>query len=323
MSPDGDLLCSWFAGEAEGTTDNVIWLARGKRDRDDWRFGEPERLSQHIDAHRNPVLAQAPDGQITLFYKVGRPISRWRTWVRRSTDGRVWSQATELVPGDLGGRGPVKNPPIVTPDGTWLAPASWESAEAPGRPAVWDSFVDISRDGGATWVASALIPVDHQAFNGAGIIQPTLWIGKDGQLVALMRSTTGVAWRAVSGDGGKTWSPAEPTQLPNNNSGLCALSRPDGTVICAHNTSGIPWGPRNELVLSVSGDDGLTWERMCVIDELPASGELFDGKDEGVVTTGRGELSYPTLIEDAGRLGGVLISYTRERQSIVIARLQL
>jgi predicted neuraminidase len=323
----GELLCSWFAGTAEGALDNVIWLARGTRDEAGWTFGEPEAMSQVPDAHWNPVLGRAPGGGISLFYKRGLPISRWSTWVRRSEDGRQWSPAVELVPGDVGGRGPVKNPPIVGPDGTWLAPASVESAsldsaESPGRPAVWDSFVDLSRDNGATWERSALVPVDHDRFHGAGIIQPTLWVGRGGDIVALMRSTAGSAWRSHSSDGGRTWAPAVPTTLPNNNSGLCALARPDGTVVCAHNTSGISWGPRNTLALSASTDDGLTWERLGVIEELEESGQAFDGQDAGVVTTGRGELSYPTLIADPDHADRLLVSYTRERQAIVVAEVE-
>lgn len=319
----GGLLCSWFAGTAEGTPDNAIWLTRGEPDGDGWTFAEPDAMNQHVDAHWNPVLGRAPDGRIWLFYKRGAPISRWSTWARRSVDGRMFSPATELVPGDVGGRGPVKNPPVAGSDGIWVAPASVESSGAPDEPAVWDSFMDLSGDSGLTWERSAPIPIDHDQFDGAGLIQPTVWIGRDGGLVALMRSTTGRAWRSTSRDGGHTWSPAEATPLANNNSGLCALGRPDGTVVCAHNTSDVPWGPRNELVLSVSSDDGLTWDRLLTIQELPDSGETIDGQDAGVVTTGRGELSYPTVIEDPTDADRVLVSYTRERRSIVVAVLRL
>jgi predicted neuraminidase len=323
LTPQGELLCSWFAGTAEGELDNAIWLARGKRRQTGWEFGAPEVVSQHVDAHWNPVLGRSPAGRISLFYKAGRPVSRWSTWVRRSGDGRSWSPATELVPGDVGGRGPVKNPPIVTRDGTWLAPASVESPEAPGQPAVWDSFIDASHDDGATWERSKPIPVDHESFAGPGVIQPTLWISQTGDILALMRSTAGFAWRSHSSDHGRTWAPAEPTTLPNNNSGLCALARPDGTVVCAHNTSGISWGPRNELVLSASTDDGLTWERLCVIDKLAEPGQGFHGEDGGVATTGRGELSYPTLIAHPANPDRLLVSYTRERRVIVVAELEL
>ncbi|MGO4341186.1 exo-alpha-sialidase [Pedococcus sp. 2YAF34] len=321
--PDGDLLCSWFAGEAEGSIDNSIWLARGSRDGAGWRFEDAEEMTDFADAHWNPVLGQAPGGEVALFYKVGRPISRWQTWVRRSEDGRLWSRPEELVPGDVGGRGPVKNPPVVSRDGAWVAPASVEAAPEAGRPAVWDCFADVSRDGGVTWQASSPFPINHATFEGAGMIQPTIWVGQDGRLHALTRTTAGAAWRSTSTDGGCSWSVAEPTSLPNNNSGLCAVAHVDGTVFCAHNTSDVSWGPRNELVLSKSTDDGRTWEALCEIERLPESHEGFDGQDAGVVTGGQGELSYPTLIVDAADPGRLLVSYTRERSAIAVATIEL
>lgn len=320
---DGDLLCAWFAGEAEGAIDNAIWLSRGTRQQTGWSFAEPERMTDQVEAHWNPVLGRPAGGPITLFYKVGRPISRWQTWVRRSTDGYHWSVPEELVTGDVGGRGPVKNPPVTAADGSWVAPASVETAAEPGRPAVWESFADLSTDGGVTWEASPPMPVDHACFEGAGMIQPTMWVGADGVLYALTRTTAGFAWRSRSVDGGRSWSAAEPTNLPNNNSGLCALARPDGTVVCAHNTSGISWGPRNELVLSGSADNGRTWERLGDIERLLESGHGFGGQDAGVVTTGRGELSYPTLIDDSAHPGRIIVSYTHERTKIVVAALKL
>ena len=53
--------------------------------------------------------------------------------------GYSWSKPRELVIGDIGGRGPVKNKIITLENGTWLAPASIETDT------VWDAFVDISR----------------------------------------------------------------------------------------------------------------------------------------------------------------------------------
>ena len=45
--------------------------------------------------------------------QVGWRIPFWRTMVQKSHDGKTWTHATQLVPGDIGGRGPVKNKPIV------------------------------------------------------------------------------------------------------------------------------------------------------------------------------------------------------------------
>jgi predicted neuraminidase len=329
---EGDLLLAFFAGTREGTDDNAIYLVRGLtryRDAadpvagvatDSWSWSEPARLTDVGDAHWNPVLARSPLGTLTLFFKRGRPISQWQTWRMTSQDdGHTWSPADELVPGDRGGRGPVRNPPLVLSSGRWIAGASTEAGGSGGVTSVWDCFADFSDDDGVTWTRSENIPIDHSAIPGPGVIQPSLWTGPEG-LVFLMRSSTGRAWRAVSTDEAVTWSPAEETELPNNNSGLCATRLSDGRVVCAHNTSEIPWGPRNELALSVSTDEGRTWKRTLTLDALPSPTSTITPDDAGVDTDGESELSYPTLIAGPGFL---VVSYTRERREIAVACIAL
>jgi predicted neuraminidase len=317
--PSAQPVIAWFTGTREGTPDNRIRIA-GPRGIHVLDTGREE-------AHWNPVLASGPDGALWLFCKVGPRISEWVTLVTRSQDGGAsWEPVRELVPGDRsGGRGPVKNPPLLTPEGLWLAPASVEEW---GKTPRWIPFVDVSADGGATWEC-APIPVDRTALIGAGLIQPALWWGRSGP-VALMRSTEGRAYRSTSPDGGRTWTAAEPTALPNNNSGLCAVALPFGRVACVHNPSTQDWGSRCPLVVSVSDDEGLTWRQVLTLDDgftpvdpsvpmrlgAPARPGFTPG-DCGVVTSGLAEFSYPTAVLDGDEL---LVSYTWQRRGIVLAR---
>ncbi|WP_345610525.1 sialidase family protein [Pseudonocardia adelaidensis] len=305
----GRPVVAWFAGTREGTPDNRIHVAgpAGTRVLDTGRDV----------AHWNPVLAPGPDGLLWLFCKVGARISEWMTLVTRSPDGGAcWEPVRELVPGDRsGGRGPVKNPPLSTPGGLWLAPASVE--EWGTRPR-WSPFVDVSADSGRTW-ERAPIAVDRSALRGAGHIQPALWWGATGP-VALMRSTEGRAHRSGSPDGGRTWTPAVPTGLPNGNSGLSAVALPSGQVACVHNPSDRDWGPRCPLVVSVSDDDGWTWRQVLVLDDGADAAGGFAPGDGGVVTSGAGEYSYPTAVLDGDRL---FVSYTWQRRGIVLAEVLL
>lgn len=323
-----DTLVAWFAGTREGTPDNGVWLARRRRDQ---AWERPVVVDAGDTARWNPVLAPGPDGDLWLFHKRGPRISAWSTWARRSADGgRSWSDAVELVPGDAGGRGPVKNPPLLLPDGTWLAPGSTERW---GERPEWSPFVDRSTDGGRTWHA-APVPLDRARLRGAGAIQPALWAGTDGRVHALMRSTEGHALRSSSGDGGRTWSTAAATSLPNNNSGLTVVALPDGRVACVHNPVAGDWGARCPLVVSVSDDHGETWQDAVVLEDgvtpvddapllvpsPPPDGPGFDPADGGVATTGVGEYSYPAAVLHDDVL---LVTYTWQRRGVVEARVPL
>ena len=167
---DGSVAAAWFGGTQESAPDVAIWFSRRK----DGVWSEPVKAA---DAENvpcwNPVLFADGD-RLLLFYKVGNRIPNWQTMVKESTDfGESWSCARELVSGDFGGRGPVKNKCIHLSDGAILAGASTEEGS-------WDSFADRSEDGGKTWRRSENIRIDHGALKGKGIIQPTLWQSDDG-----------------------------------------------------------------------------------------------------------------------------------------------
>lgn len=99
-----NLLSAWFGGTKEGHADTKIWLSRRPLT-DEAAWSKPEAVA-HGDglAHWNPVLLQLPGtDKIVLFYKVGSPISSWRTYAKESEDGgRTWCVGRELVPGDIG-----------------------------------------------------------------------------------------------------------------------------------------------------------------------------------------------------------------------------
>ena len=284
---NGRFLAVWLAGTREGHPDVAIWAA--VRSRGAW--SAPSRLAKVDDrAHWNPVLFRDPTGSIHLFFKVGATIEQWETWVMMSADeGATWSVPRELAPGDRGGRGPVKNKPIVLASGAWLAPASLE------RKGEWRVFVDRTEDHGRSWQAGAPLPLDPSAASGAGVIQPTLWESAPGRVHMLMRSTCGWICRSDSTDDGRTWSAIVPTSLANNNSGIDLARLPDGTLALAFNPVHGSNGPRTPLRLALSMDNGLTWPRYLDLE------------------TGPGEYSYPAIIPTAM---GMALTYTWRRTRI-------
>ncbi len=290
---DGSLLCAWFAGTEEKNPDVGIWMARF----DGQAWGAPWRVAKLSQvAHWNPVLFRDAQGVMHLFFKVGPDVPEWATWLMSSTDqGKTWTQARELVPGDVGGRGPVKNKPIILSDGAWLAPAS---TEAKGRNGAWLPFADRSTDGGATWQRSADWAIDRATLPGVGAIQPTLWESEPGKVHALMRSAGGLVWRADSPDYGKTWGPVHATDLPNNNSGIDLVRLDDGRLVLLYNPVGKNWGPRTPLDLAVSEDNGQHWRTIAHLEDSPAA---------------KSEFSYPSIVQTRQ---GVALCYTWNRERV-------
>lgn len=301
---DGSILAAWFAGSKEGADDVGIWSS--KREKGIW--SSPVRIAYEEELpHWNPILFAKEDGTVLLFYKVGRIISEWYTKLKISKDnGITWSEPVELVEGDRGGRGPVRNKVIKLSNGTMLAPGSTENG-------IWKAFADASIDGGNSWSKSndivikdleykgskniaSDIPVTDQSFKGVGVIQPTFWESQPGKVHAMLRSTEGRIYRSDSEDYGKTWSGAYPIILPNNNSGIDVVKLENGTLVLAYNPVGVNWGPRTPMQLSVSLDNGVTWG------------------NEFVLENEEGEYSYPAIITDEKK---IYVSYTWKRKKIV------
>jgi predicted neuraminidase len=185
----GEFLVAWFGGTHEKHDGVSIWMSRGNGT----TWDVPQKVAKiRNDPHWNPVLFNAPDGKLYLYFKVGKEIDDWETWVQTSEDkGKTWSDPQELVPGDRGGRGPVRNHLLVLSDGTWLAPASNEKNK------VWNAFLDRSTDGGKTWEATPFLELDRSLIAEEGIIQPTAWESSPGNVHILMRSSGGKIARRV------------------------------------------------------------------------------------------------------------------------------
>lgn len=307
----GRFLVAWFQGEREGAHDSRVWLTTGEPG----SWSDPVVVSGTLAPCWNPVLHVQQSGRILLYFKVGETISSWRTFVAESSDdGASWSTPRELVPGDRGGRGPVRSSPLRLRSGRLLAGASTESWSTPAR---WDAFVDVSEDDGLTWRRTEDLRLDRDVCGGAGVIQPTLWQDQDGRVHLLARSTCGHLVGSSSDDEGLTWAPGRLTSVPNNNSAVSACAV-DDRVFLAHNPVSGNWAARAPLVVSVSDDDGATWRPWLTL-ETGMSGLETDGyaaADSGVVTTGHNEFSYPSTTATPE---GLAVTYTWQRRGIVLA----
>jgi predicted neuraminidase len=290
---EGTLVAAWFGGTKERNPDVGIWAARQEN-------GQWQNASEVADGVQpsgprmptwNPVLFQAPKGPLFLFYKVGPSPSQWWGEFKTSGDaGKTWSAARKLPDGILG---PVKNKPVILPDGTWLSGSSTE-----GNRDGWLVHFEMSRDAGVTW--TKIGPIGKgPAFDA---IQPSILLHKDGALQALCRTKQGVIAQTWSKDGGKSWSALTAIDLPNPNSGTDALTLTDGRQLLVYNHSGHRGfgeakGDRYPLDVALS-DDGIHWRHVLTLDSEPRGSGY----------------AYPAVIQT--RDGRVHITYTWDRKKI-------
>ncbi len=298
---NGDIISAWFGGTHENHEDVAIWYSRKKEGK--WSVPIKVADKEGIPCW-NPVLFNDEKGNIYLFYKVGKNPRSWYTMLIISEDmGYSWSQPKELIAGDIGGRGPVKNKAIILSDGTWLAPASLETDT------LWDAFVDISKDEGKTWIKSEMVPLDHDKLQGKGVIQPTLWESEPGKIHMLLRSSEGFIYRSDSCDNGLTWCEAYATGVPNNNSGIDLVKMEDGKLILVYNPIKGNWGARTPVVCCISSDNGETWGENFILEHNESPIDKVDG-----------EFSYPTIIAEENC---VYITYTWKRRTVAYLELEV
>ena len=292
-TPAKTLLTAFFGGTNEGQDDVEIWLSRKPAGQAAW--SAPVALTETPNMPTwNPVLFQ--DGTKTwLFYKVGPSPQDWIGAYRTSDDdGRTWAPTVYMPAGQLG---PIRAKPIRLADGTWLAGTSVEAGYRRGTPPVntfqtWSVWVERSADRGATWTKHGPIVVPNEPF---GVIQPTLWQLPDGEVRMFMRAAPRIGRIAMSSskDGGRTWTPATPTSLPNPNAGIDVVTLADRRLLLIYNH--LKEG-RNSIHLAVSKDWGTTWSPPIQLEAEDA------------------QLSYPAIIQSADGL--VHATYTWKRQRV-------
>ena len=293
---NGNLISAWFGGTHERHPDVSIYSS--VKNEEGW--SPPKKIADGVinDTLRyptwNPVLFNNGK-KLFLFYKIGpSPSSWWGAYKISENDGETWSAAIMLPDGILG---PIKNKPIQLKSGRIISPSSIESND--GK--VWTSHMEISDDSGKTW---RKVPVNFNS--NCKVIQPSVVKLTGGNLKAFFRSDQDFILESRSEDGGENWSDFTPSDLPNPNSGIDAVSLNNGMFLMVYNplVSGEQWSDgRNKLNLALS-KDAENWQDILQLEN----------EEEG-------EFSYPAIIQD--KEGDIHITYTYNRQRIKYVRLSL
>jgi predicted neuraminidase len=288
------LVAAWFGGTREKHPDVGIWSSTN--DGGGWSAPQEQANGIQHEGSRhpcwNPVLYQPPgDGPTMLFFKVGPDPSTWWGELVVSYDGGRSFRDRRRLPEGIDG--PVRGKPTLLADGTLLCPSSTEHDDD------WrfhfERLTNLDHpELGTSW--QRFEPAE-QPFQ---VIQPTLLKLADGRLQAMFRSKEDRIVQAFSGDQGQTWTELEASSLPNNNSGIEALTLADGRHLLLYNhLSGEGqedgWGKRNVLNLAIS-EDGREWKAAAIIE-----------REE------QGEFSYPAMIQTSDGLVHMTYTWNRRR----------
>jgi alpha-L-rhamnosidase len=284
------MIAAWFGGLREGHKEVNIYTSMYKNG----KWSAPVLAADgYIDQNTryacyNPVLFLAPDGELLLFYKIGPRVIDWTGWMKRSKDnGLSWGPAEQLPDGILG---PIRNQPIWA-DGLLICPSSTERDG-------WKVHFEFTKDNGRTWTKGPDLN-DGKPISG---IQPAVLRHDAITLQALTRSQNRTINETWSKDNGRTWSPLQQTEMPNNNSGIDAITLKDGRHLLVYNNVKPPesvrdgWGGRSPLNVAIS-TNGKNWVNKITLENEPKM-----------------EFSYPFVIQSEDGL--VHITYTWKRKKV-------
>lgn len=281
------LLLAYFGGKYEGHQDVAIFTSRYQNG----LWSEPiqiidGRINDSIKkACYNPVLFTYPDGEIILFYKIGKNVQDWDGYfIRSHDDGYTWSQPEKLPESFLG---PTKNRPLLLGN-KLLCPSS---TEIDG----WKVHFEVTEDRGKTWRKTNKI--EQPNWN---IIQASILKHPDGKLQFICRSQEESIASAFSFDDGENWTEVFATHLPNNNSGIDGITLKDGNHLVVYNhvkskESSFTTNKRSPLNVALS-TDGIQWNASLVLEN-----------------SSLGEYSYPSVIQTNDGLVHIVYTWHREK----------
>ncbi|MBL8797436.1 MAG: exo-alpha-sialidase [Planctomycetia bacterium] len=199
--------------------------------------------------------------------------------------GKTWTERRELFPA-----GGPNDRAVRLSTGRILMASHRVSKTRIGKTADNELLVARSDDEGATWKLSDLVEHEKHAMESKAdephplkIHEPAIAECRDGSLLLLARSVAGVLYQSRSKDAGVTWSKLEPTKLSSFAAPPYLRRLKDGRLALLWNpitgpsnakaeeaikqSNPVPYGPRRQLALATSADDGRTWSAPRIVAE--------------------------------------------------------
>ena len=292
---NGDLYLAYYGGGGEYAESTRVFASRLVKGSSKWTA--PQVIAGNpFKSLGNPVVWQAPDGVVWLFYvtRFGETWSTSRIKAKISRDGaKTWSDSflVTLQDGTM-----VRNQPIVLSDGDYLLPIYHETgADTEFTGADSTSRMLRFTPGQTQWREVGVIRSDK------GNIQPGVVETSPGNLIAYCRrcgdyKPTDQGWTvtASSTDGGKTSTKGTDSTFKNPNSALDFKKLANGHLLLVFNDH---MYERSPLTVAISEDQGRTFLRRQNIME------------------GEGSYAYPTAIQTKD--GKIHVIFTSDERSVI------
>lgn len=285
---NGDFYLVYYGGKGEYAWDTAIFGSRKTKGSDTW--SEPVPIAQNpFQSMGNPVLWQAPDNRVWLFFVVrfGDTWSTSRVMSKISDDGcETWSDAfmVSIEEGTM-----VRSRPIVVGNGNYLLPIYHETGADTEKTGEDTSSLFLMFDPELKrWTRS------NKVYSRMGNLQAASVVIEDNHLMALCRrggdydpGDDGYVVRTDSYDGGRTWTQGVETTFPNPNAAVELIRLANGHLLFIYNNS---MDDRSPLTCAISTDGGMTF---------PHKHDLMSGE---------GSFAYPTALQTPDGLIHVLFT---------------
>ncbi len=268
----------FYGGAADASPARIVRIDSSDQGR---TWSEPVPVVEKTGGHNvmSVSLLRLASGKLAMFYCVKNSWIDCRPHMRISSDeGATWSEAKLIL--QAPGYFVLNNDRVIqTSKGRLIVPLAFHRSRGtdPESSKSWDARAITmwiySDDEGATWQESAswwAMPVR----SGSGLQEPGVVELADGSLFSWSRTDQGGQYGFISTDAGRTWTPAEPTELKSPN-GPASIKRLPGTtdlLALFNDHSGrfpFPKGKRNPFVAAISSDGGKTWPHRKLVEDDP------------------------------------------------------
>jgi predicted neuraminidase len=292
---NGDLYLAYYTGSGEYASDTAVFGARLPKGQSKWTTPVPIADTPYR-SEGNPVVWQAPDGKVWLFYVVryGKTWSTSLIQAKISKDGaKTWSDPM-LVTMKQGMM--VRGRPLALQGGDILLPAYHETGHDTEKVGSDSCSLFFRFDAEKhTWTET------HRIRSRIGNIQPAVAQVKGDFLVCYCRrggdytgDPTGRIVRAESRDGGRTWSDGKDSEFKNPNAAVEFLRLRSGNLLLIYNDS---IKSRTPLTAALSTDGDRSY---------PHRRHLIEGP---------GDFAYPYAIQSED--GTIHLIFTANRRTTI------